>query len=162
MVFAVLASLILVSQIAMQAIPGVQLVGVFIAAITLTYRVRALIPIYVYVLLYCLLHFNLFSLPYLYIWLPLWGMFMLAGKIKPPPVIRIFVYSVLCGLFGLSFGVLYAPFQALIFGLNFQGMITWIKFGLPFDFIAAVNNFALGVLILPLSELLRKLHHRTD
>jgi energy-coupling factor transport system substrate-specific component len=152
-----LAALTLTSQIALAGIPGVQLVGVFVAVITLTYRVRALIPIYTYIMLYCTLHPTLWSVPYLYIWLPLWAMFLFAGKLPLPKRAKVPLYMVLCGLYGLSFGLLYAPYQAWIMGWDGELMILWWKAGLPFDVAHAVNNFALGVLILPLSLLLNRL-----
>ena len=157
-VFAVLGSIMFVSQIAMQWLPNVHFLGLFVAAFTLTYRVRALIPIYVYVMVYGAFYgFSTWWIPYLYIWLPLWGMFMLAGKIRLPMKAKIPLYMVLCGLHGLSFGTLYAPFQALVFGLSFQGMVAWIIAGIPFDITHAIGNLAAGVMIIPLSELLRKL-----
>jgi len=157
-----LGAAMLASQIATYGIPGVQLVMFFIATLTLTYRWRALIPIYVYVLLFLQFYgFFTWNLPYLYIWIPLWGIFMLAGyiseKLKLPNKIRVPLYMILCGLFGLSFGALYAPFWALIAGLNFKQTIAWIIAGLPVDISYAVCNFAAGVLIVPLSELLKKL-----
>jgi len=155
------AALMLASQIALTALPGVQLVGLFIAAITLAYRSRALIPIYVYVLLYCMYYgFSVFCFPYLYIWLPLWGAFMLAGKIKFPEKrkkLRAFTYMALCGFFGLAFGIMYAPFQAFIFGYSFRLAVLWLIKGLPADITHCVNNFVFGAAILPLSQLLKRL-----
>ena len=67
------------------------------------------------------------------------------------------VYMLVCSAHGFLYGVLYAPFQALAFGLSFKGTIAWITAGLPFDAIHGVSNFFLGTLILPLSKLLRRL-----
>ncbi|MCL1867088.1 MAG: hypothetical protein FWF82_06730 [Oscillospiraceae bacterium] len=156
-VFAVLASLTLSSQLATMSIPGVQTVGLFTATMTVAYRGRALIPIYVYVLLYCIIFPTLFSVPYFYIWLPMWGMFMAAAKAKIPKKVRVPLYMLLCGLHGLSFGVLYAPFQVLIMGWDLNKTLIWIKMGFVFDVSSAITNFSLGLLILPLSELLKKL-----
>jgi len=44
----------------------------------------------------------------------------------------------------------------LMFGLNFNAMIAWIIAGLGFDAAHAISNVATGVLIVPLSELLKK------
>jgi len=144
---------------ALIVIPNVHLIGLFIAAFTLTYKAKALIPVYVYIFMYGALYgFSPWWIPYLYIWLPIWGMFMLIGKIEFSLKVKVPVYMFLCALHGLSFGILYAPLQAWIFGLNFQGMIAWIIAGIPFDVIHAVSNFALGALIIPLSELLKKLN----
>jgi len=142
----------------MMMIPSVHLLGLFIAAYTLKYKVRALIPIYVYVIVYGAFYgFAPWWVPYIYIWLPLWGMFMIAGMFNLPLKAKIPMYMVLCALHGLSFGALYAPYWALIFGLNFQGMIAWIIAGIPFDTTHAISNLAAGILIVPLVELLKKL-----
>jgi energy-coupling factor transport system substrate-specific component len=145
----------------MQMIPNVHLLGLFVASITLAYRVRALIPLYVYIMLDgVFLGFSMFWMPYLYVWLPLWLMFLLAGKLKLPIKFQVPLYMVLCGLHGLSFGLLYAPAQALIFGLSFQSMVAWIIAGIPFDIIHAAGNFAAGTLIVPLAALLKRLDKR--
>jgi len=164
-VFAMLGAVVLASQIALYAVPGVQLVMFLIAVFTLTYGVRALIPIYVYVALYLFYYgFFTWNLPYLYIWLPLWGIFMLAGKLadktKLPKKAQIPLYMTLCGLYGLSFGTLYAPFEALVMGFTFEQTLAWIGRGLPTDVTYAICNFATGVLIVPLVELLKKLDKR--
>jgi len=139
-------------------IPSVHLLGLFIAAITLKYRMKALIPLYVYIVLYGAFYgFAPWWVPYLYIWLPLWGMFMLIGLLNLPLKVKIPVYMILCALHGLSFGVLYAPYWAAVIGLSYQGMIAWIIAGIPFDITHAVSNLVAGTLIVPLTELLRKL-----
>ena len=68
------------------------------------------------------------------------------------------VYAFVCALHGLFFGTLYAPAQALMFHLDFKAMIAWIIAGLPFDAIHAVGNLASGLLIVPLAEVLKKIH----
>lgn len=145
----------------MQWIPNVHLLGLFIAAITLTYRVRALIPLYVCIFVDGLFAgFSSWWMPYLYIWLPLWLMFMIAGRFNLPAGAKVPLYMALCALHGLSFGTLYAPAQAFMFGLSFEAMITWIIAGLWFDLIHAIGNFAAGTLIIPLAALIKKLDKR--
>jgi len=139
-------------------LPSVHLLGLFIAAFTLKYRVKALIPVYVYVAVYGAFYgFASWWVPYLYIWLPLWGMFMLAGMFELPLKAKVPVYMAICAIHGLSFGVLYAPYWAWMIGLNFQGMIAWIIAGIPFDITHAISNLIAGALIVPLTELLKKL-----
>ena len=70
------------------------------------------------------------------------------------------VYPLVCGLHGLLFGVLYAPVQALMFGLSWDMMLAWIIAGLPFDAIHAVSNILAGLLIVPLTILLNELLRR--
>jgi hypothetical protein len=157
-----LGGLILASQITLSQILGVQLVMFLMATVTVAYRTRALIPIYIYNLLYCFVYgFYPLNMVYFYIYLPLWGLFMLAGgiceRLKLPLKARAPIYMIVCGLFGLSFGTLYAPFWAMIAGLSFEQTLVWIAFGFPTDIGYAVSNVTAGVMIVPLSELLKKL-----
>ncbi len=156
-IFAMLGTLMFVSKIIMEILPNIHLLGMFTMVFTLVFRKKALIPIYIYVLLNGVYGgFSIWWLPYLYIWTILWGMTMLLPK-KMPTEIALFVYPIVCGLHGLAFGTLYAPAQALMFGLNFKQMIAWIIAGFTFDMIHGIGNLCAGILIVPLSELLRKL-----
>ena len=149
-----------ISKIVMEALPNVHLLGVLTMAYTLTYRKKALIPIYIYVMLNGLLSgFNFWWLPYTYIWTILWGITMLLPTNMPRKV-SIFVYSVICSLHGFAYGTLYAPAQALMFGLDFEGMIAWIIAGFPFDIIHGISNLAFGFLIVPLYEILKRLTYK--
>ena len=156
-VFAMLGSLMFVSKIAMEMLPNLHLIGVLTVVYTVVYRWRALIPIYVYVLMNGVYAgFSLWWIPYLYIWTVLWGMVMLLPR-HMPVWLRCAVYPVITALHGILFGILYAPAQALMFGLSFDGMVAWIIAGISFDIIHSVGNFCLGFLVYPLSELLFKL-----
>ena len=150
------------SKILMEFIPNVHLLGVFTITFTLVYRAKALIPIYLYVFangLYA--GFATWWIPYLYIWTVLWGMTMLLPK-KLPRRLAPIIYMVLCGLHGFLFGTLYAPAQALLFGMSFEAMISWIVAGLPWDIIHGISNFACGILIVPLVTIIRKTDRRDD
>ena len=68
------------------------------------------------------------------------------------------IYMVVCSLHGFLYGTFYAPAQAILFGLDFRGMIDWIIVGLPYDLIHGVSNFFSGLLILPLVTLLKRLN----
>ena len=156
-IFAVLGALMYCSKIIMEWAPNIHLLGMFTMTYTLAYRVKGLIPIYVYVFLNGLFSgFAAWWIPYLYLWAILWGVTMLLPK-KMPNKIAAFVYPVVCGLHGLAFGTLYAPAQALLFGFSFKQTIAWIISGLPFDVIHAVSNLCAGLLVLPLTKLIRKL-----
>ncbi len=154
--FSMFGTLMFCSKILMELLPNIHLLGMFTMVFTLVFRRKALIPIYIYVLLNGLYAgFAVWWVPYLYIWTLLWGATMLLPK-KMPKGVAAVVYPILCGLHGLCFGILYAPAQALFFGLNFKGMIAWIVSGLPFDMMQGVGNFFAGLLILPLTLLLKK------
>lgn len=154
-IFAMLGVIMFISKIFMEALPNIHLLGMLTMSYTIVYRKKALIPIYVYVFLNGLYGgFSLWWVPYLYIWTILWGITMLLPK-KMKPKIAVPVYAVVCGLYGLAFGTLYAPAQALMFGLNFEAMVAWIIAGLPFDAMHALGNFAAGLFILPISNALK-------
>lgn len=155
-VFGVLGALMFASDIAMEALPNIHLVGVFIIAATAVYRQKALYPLYVYVILTGLYAgFSLWWIPYLYVWTVLWGVTMVLPKTMPKWLAPI-AYAAVCGLHGLLFGVLYAPSQALLFGMNGKQTLAWIAAGLPFDMVHAVGNVIGGLLICPIIAILRK------
>ena len=142
------------SKMIMEVAPNVHLLGVFTIAFTVVYRKKALYPIYTYVLLngiFC--GFATWWIPYLYLWTVLWGATMLLPK-KIPAKVQPVVYMLLCAAHGFLFGTLYAPAQALLYGLNFQKMISWIISGLPWDFVHGVSNFFCGILIVPIIKIL--------
>lgn len=156
-VFAMLGAVMYASKLIMELVPNVHLLGVFVIAFTVVYRKKALYPIYTYVLLngiFC--GFATWWIPYLYIWTVLWGVTMLLPK-QMPKKVRPIVYMVVCALHGFLFGTLYAPAQAILFGLSFQGMIAWIIAGLPWDFVHGVSNFFCGILIVPIISILKRL-----
>ncbi len=159
-VFAMLGSMMFVSKLLMEALPNIHLLGVMIMAITLVYRWKALYPIYVYVMLDGLyLGFKPTWLPYLYIWTLLWGATMLLPRSMPKRLSPI-VYMTVCGAHGLLFGLLYAPVQAWIVGMDLSGMLAWVAVGFPYDCVHAVSNFVLGGAILPIATVIRKTDRR--
>ena len=155
-VFGMLGALIFALKKVMEFAPNVHLVGVFIVAITVVYRKKALYPLYIYIFLDGLFGgFSTWWLPYLYIWTVLWGTVMLLPKninLKIQPII----YMIICALHGFLYGTLYAPAQALFFNLDFEGTIAWIIAGLPYDLIHGVSNFICGLLIVPIISILKK------
>lgn len=154
-VFGMLGALMYATKAIMEILPNVHLLGVFIVAITVVYRKKALYPIYTYVFINGLVAgFSLWWIPYLYIWTVLWGAVMLLPKNLPKKV-RPIVYMVVCSLHGFLFGTLYAPLQAIMFGLDFKGTIAWIIAGLPYDFVHGISNFCCGILICPIIKILK-------
>lgn len=155
-IFGMLGAVMYASKVIMEVLPNIHLIGVFIVAITVVYRKKALYPIYVFVFLTGLLNgFNMWWIPYLYIWAVLWGWAMLLPQKLPPKATPI-IYAIVCSLHGFLYGTIYAPAQALMFGLDFKGMIAWIVAGLPYDAIHGVSNFISGlILIVPIISILK-------
>ena len=156
-IFAMLGALMFCSKIIMEAFPNIHLLGMLTMAFTLTFRAKALIPIYIYVMLNGLFAgFNAWWIPYLYIWTILWGVTMLLPQ-RMPKWLGYIVFPVVCSLHGFLFGILYAPAQAIFFGLDFQEMLVWIAGGALFDTMHGISNFIVGFLVMPFALLLTKL-----
>ncbi len=146
-VFGMLGALMYASKMLMELFPNVHLLAALTVCFTLVYRQKALYPIYIFVLLLGLFSgFPVWWIPHLYLWTVLWGAVMLLPKnicSRSMP----WVCSLVCGLHGFLYGTLYAPFQALWFGMDLKGMIAWILAGLPWDILHGISNLILGFLI---------------
>ena len=150
-----LGAVMYASKILMEFAPNIHLIGVFTIAYTVVYRKKALYPIYTYVILNGLFSgFAAWWIPYLYLWTVLWGAVMLLPQ-KMSKKIQPFVYMSVCAVHGFLFGTLYAPVQAIVYGLSLRGTISWIIAGLPWDFIHGISNFFCGLLIVPVITILK-------
>lgn len=155
--FAMFGALMFGSKKIMEFLPNIHLLGMFTVLLTVVYRKKALIPIYIYVLLDGLISgFNVWWVPYLYVWTLLWGAVMLLPR-NLPRKWAVVIYPIICSLHGFLFGILYSPAQALFFGLDFRQTVAWIISGIPFDVIHGISNLIAGLLVYPLSVLLKKL-----
>ena len=153
-VFGMLGALMYASKMLMEVAPNIHLLGVFIIAFTVVYGKKALYPIYTFILITGIFSgFASWWIPYIYIWAVLWGVTMLHPK-KMSKKVRPIVDMVMNACHGFLYGTLYAPAQAILFGLSFDGMIAWIMAGLPFDMIHGVSNFLCGILIMPIISIL--------
>lgn len=156
-VFSLLGALMFISKQLLEFLPNIHMLGMFTMLFAIVYRLKGLIPLYIFVLLegvFC--GFNLWWVPYLYIWSVLFFVTLLLPR-NMKPRLAIPVYMVVCGLHGLCYGTLYAPFQAIWMGFSFRQMLTWIVAGLPWDCVHAAGNLVMGTLVLPLSRLLMRL-----
>ena len=96
-----LGTLMFCSKIILEVLPNIHLLGMLTMVYTIVYRRKALIPIYIYVFMNGLFAgFNMWWVPYLYIWTVLWGAVMLLPK-KMPKKIACVVYPALCALHGI-------------------------------------------------------------
>ena len=158
--FGMFGAFMYASKVLMEVLPNIHLIGMLTMILTIAFRKKALIPVYIFVVLCGLFGgFNLWWIPYLYIWTVLWGVTMLIPQ-KISKRVACVVYPVVCGLHGLLFGVLYAPAQALMFNLSFKQTVAWIATGLPYDIIHCVGNLCAGILVFPLSQLIKRINKR--
>ena len=159
-VFAMLGAILFCSKLLMEWAPNIHFIALFIISFTLVYRKKALVPIYLFVLLTGVYGgFNVWWVPYLYIWLPLWGITMLLPR-RMPRAVAIPVFVLLGALHGALYGILYAPAQALFFKMDFRMTVAWVLSGMLFDLLHAVGNAAACLLTLPLVRLLCKLEKK--
>ena len=160
-VFGMLGALMMVSDLVMNFIPNVHLVGVMIVVLTVVYRWKALLPIYVYVLLIGLMEgIGMWWIPYLYVWTLLWGMVMLLPK-RMPAWLSPIVYALVCGLHGFGFGFWWIPSQMLLMSFSWKQALVWWQFGFfTADIPHGIGNLVGSILIIPLVNLIRKLDKR--
>ena len=157
-VFAMLGAVMFVGDIVFEPIPNVHPVTMLTVLYTVAYGKKGIVPFFVYIALQAAFFGGLWLVPYLYIF-PLCYLCTLLVPRKNPLYARQICYTVICTAFGLLFGTLYAPWQALIFIKSFdlKTVFAWIAAGFPYDIIHAVGNFAASLLIIPLSRLLNKI-----
>ncbi|MBR3844616.1 MAG: hypothetical protein IKM39_03820 [Clostridia bacterium] len=148
-VFGMLGGVMYASKWLMEVFPNIHLLAMLTIAMTLVFRKKALYPIYVYVVMCGVFSgFAPWWVPHLYLWAILWGAAMLIPQTMKQGI-KTVVCIGLCAAHGFLYGVMYAPAQALLYGLNFEGMIAWIVTGIPFDLLHGVGNFLAGFLIVP-------------
>lgn len=151
-----LGALMFGAQVAMEGLPNIHLSGMFVILFTLLFRKKALIPIYLYVFLIGVRWgFGLAWIPYLYLWAVLWLLVMLVPESLPDKW-KMVLYPAVGALFGLLFGTLYAPAQAMLFGLDLKQTLLWIMAGFPWDVVHAMGNGIFCILAFPLSKRLLK------
>ena len=157
-IFAMLGAILFIGDILMEWAPNVHPITVLVIVYTVVYRRKAIIPIIIYITLQAVFFGGLWLVPYCYIF-PLYHFIALFIPKKLSGVKAQVCYSVLSVLFGLAFGILYAPWQAVMFmkTLDFGKIFAWVAAGFPYDVIHAVGNFAASFLAIPLIKLLNKI-----
>lgn len=160
-IFAMLGTLMFCSKIVMELLPNIHLLGMFVMVYTIVFRKKALVPIYIFVFITGLYAgFAPWWVPYLYIWTVLWGLTMLLPR-NIPKLVACVVCPAICALHGFAYGILYAPAQAIMYGFDFNQTLAWIASGIIFDVTHGVSNIFTGMLVLPLSELVKKLYRKS-
>ena len=153
--FALLGTVMFCAKLLTEAVPNVHFLALLIVVYTVTFRAKALLPIYVFVFLSGLFYgFDMWWLPYLYLWAVLWGAVMLLPQ-NMPPKIATPVYMAVAAAHGLLYGTLYAPAQALMYGYSFEQTLAWIAIGLPWDAVHALGNLLTGRLAVPLIKVMK-------
>lgn len=138
---ALLAALLLVSKFALDGLPNIELVSLLVVLYTLEWPRLALPAVYTYVAVYGLLNgFGIWWFAQLYIWLPLMAAaWLLRGGDSA------LLWALVSGLFGLSYGALYALGYAAMNGPA-AGFAWWVS-GIPFDLLHGGGNFLTALLL---------------
>ncbi len=155
--FPLFAAIMFASDILLDFAMNVHLLGMLITVFTVIYRAKALIPIYIYVLLYGIFYgFSGWGFGYLYVWAVLWAVVMLLPR-KMKPTVAAAVYAAVAGLHGLAFGTLLAPLNSFLMGFDFNQTVAWIFTGFYADLIHCVSNVIItAFLAMPLINVLEK------
>jgi energy-coupling factor transport system substrate-specific component len=138
-------------QVALAVLPNIELVSALIIACTLLLGLRALYPVYVFVLLEGLLYgFGAWFVCYLYVWAAL---VLLTWALRRA-LFGALSWALLCGMFGLVFGALCALPYLFVGGWP-AALAYWVS-GIPFDLLhGAGNTLACALLLRPCTRVLR-------
>lgn len=147
-----LAALMFAAKMAMAPLPNIEPVSLLVLVYVSALGLRALIPIYLYVLLEILTWgFGYWSVCYLYVWAVLALAAWLLRRMESP-----LGWAALSGAFGLLFGPLCALTYWAAEGWTFA--LSWWISSIPFDILHCAGNFAMALLLFrPCQRVLRRL-----
>lgn len=148
--FSLLAALMVALQVALMALPNVELVSLLTVLYTRRYGKKALIILYVFVLAEGLIYgFGLWFVNYLYVWTVLWGLTLLFRRMED-----LVGWVILLGAYGLGFGLLCAIPYVFIGGPGYA--VSYFISGIPFDLTHGLANAVLAAILLrPLERIMR-------
>ena len=150
LVLTMLGALLTLGQWIMQGLPNVEPVSLLLMVYVYKFGWKAMIPTYIFVGLEILLFgLNIWNIMYLYVWAILVFACMPLRQIR-----KAWVFALLGGVFGLSFGTLCSvPY---FFTMGWEFALSWLLSGFTFDLVHGISNFAIVmVLYIPLTKALR-------
>lgn len=149
--YGLLGGLMTASQVAMSALPNIHIVGVLVLLCAQVFGLRALYPVYVFVVLEILIFgLGLWNINYLYIWAILVLIGIALKKVKAGR----WGWATAAGVYGMLFGALCAIPHFFMGGWS-MAFAYWIS-GIPYDLLHGVSNFVLTLVLLPpLSRMVR-------
>ena len=142
---------------AMSLLPNIEPVSLLIILYTLFLGPKVIYAIIVFVLVEGLIYgFGSWWICYLYVWPLLSVLTYFVGKTVTNIKSRVWVFSVLSGLFGLFFGALSSIPQFIVGGFHFG--FNYFIAGIPYDILHCVGNFCICLaLFYPLHTTLNKI-----
>ncbi|MDE7262268.1 MAG: hypothetical protein K2N78_09465 [Oscillospiraceae bacterium] len=153
-VMGLLSALLFGAKMVMAPLPNIEPVSLLVIVYTVVLGLRALIPVYVYVLLEITTWgLGYWSIYYLYVWAVLALAALLLRKMQSP-----LGWAALSGAFGLCFGALCALSYWVAGGWAFA--LSWWVSGIPFDLLHGAGNFALALFLFkPCRTVLSRLYY---
>ena len=151
--FGILGAMTFAAKYVMSGLPNIEPVSLMVMLFAVTFSVKAIFPIYLYVLLEILFFgLGLWNINYLYVWAVLAVFAWLLRPMTHP-----LGWAMLSGVFGLLFGALCGIVDIFIGGWEYA-LTKWIS-GIPYDLLHCAGNFVIALLLfVPLRELLQKLY----
>lgn len=155
-VAALMAAIMLISQVALAVLPNIELVSILIITGTIVFERKALLSIYIFALLEGLIYgFGIWWVNYLYVWTILYIIVRLLRSQRQP-----LFWAVISAIFGLSFGLLCAIPYAVVGGF-YAGVANWVS-GIIFDLLHCAGNFVVAlVLFKPLYSVMQRVKNMT-
>ena len=153
-VLGLLSALLFGAKIAMAPLPNSEPVSLLVIVYTAVLGLRALVPVYVYVLLEIVTWgLGSWSFYYLYVWAVLALAALVLREMQSP-----LGWAVLSGAFGLCFGALCALSHGIIGGWAYA--LSWWISGIPFDLLHGAGNFVMAVILFkPCKSVLSRLYY---
>ena len=151
--FGILGAMTFGAKYVMSALPNIEPVSLMVMLFAVTFGIKALFPVYLYVLLEILFYgLGSWNFCYLYVWTILSVVAIALKQMKPP-----LGWALLSGVFGLFFGALCGIVDIFIGGFGYA-LTKWIS-GIPFDLAHCAGNFVMALLLFePMRTLLKKLN----
>ena len=153
--FGILGALTFGAKYVMSWMPNIEPVSLMVMLFAVTFGLKALFPLYLYVILEILFYgLGPWNICYLYVWPILAALALLAKNMTHP-----LGWAMLSGVFGLFFGALCGIVDIFIGGFGYA-LAKWVS-GIPFDLAHCVGNFCIALLLfVPMRTLLDKLYKR--
>lgn len=153
--FGVLAAMTFALKLVMAPLPNIEPVSLLIMVYAAVFGLKALYPTYIYVVMEILYYgLGTWNFCYLYVWgilaVAAWALREMENPVS---------WALLSGAFGLSFGALCAPVDAVVGGAAYAAA-KWVS-GIPFDIAHCAGNFCIALILFrPLRQLLQRLYSK--
>ena len=153
--FGILGALTFGAKYVMSWMPNIEPVSLMVMLFAVTFGIKGLFPVYLYVLLEILFYgLGSWNINYLYVWAILAILALVMRKMETP-----LGWAMLSGVFGLFFGALCGIVDIFIGGFGYA-LAKWIS-GIPYDLMHCGGNFVIALLLFdPMRKLLAKLYKK--